>query len=126
MLTPGNTDDRAPVLQLSEQANLIGKLIGDRGYISSQLAEKLISKGIQLIMKNKLMHLSDKLLLRKRGIIETIIDQLKNISQIEHPRHRSPTNFLVNLFCALIAYAHQPKKPSLHLEENECKLLAIA
>ena len=56
-------------------------------------------------MKNKLMHLSDKLLLRKRGIIETIIDQLKNISQIKHSRYR--TNFLVNLFGGLIAYAHQ-------------------
>ena len=132
MLTPGNTDDRAPVLQLFEQANLIGKLFGDRGYISSSLADKLVSKGVQLItrikknMKNKLMYLFDKLLLRKRGIIETIIDQLKNISQIEHSRHRSPTNFLVNLFGGLIAYIYQPKKPSLHLDENECKLLAIA
>ena len=55
----------------------------------------------------------DKLLLRKRAISETIIDQLKNISQIEHSRHRSPLNFLVNLLCGLIAYCHQPKKPSL-------------
>ena len=77
-------------------------------------------------MKNKLIDLFDKLLLRKRGIVETIIDQLKNISQIEHSRHRSLVNFLVNLLGGLIAYAHQPKKPSLHLEENECKLLAIA
>jgi len=56
------------------------------------------------------------LLARKRSIIESIIDQLKNISQIEHSRHRSPVNFLVNLLCGLIAYAHQPKKPSLRLE----------
>jgi len=121
MLTPGNTDDRAPVEKLVEQAKFVGKLIGDRGYISSELFERLFSKGIQLItkirknMKNKLMGFYDKLLLRKRGIIETIIDQLKNISQIEHSRHRSPVNFLVNLIGGLVAYAHQPRKPSLNI-----------
>ena len=66
-------------------------------------------------MKNVLMPLTDKLLLRKRAIVETIIDQLENISQIEHSRHRSPINFLVNLICGLIAYCRQPKKPSLGL-----------
>ncbi|MEL6937144.1 MAG: transposase, partial [Cyanobacteria bacterium J06607_17] len=66
-------------------------------------------------MKNQLMKLTDKLLARKRSIVETIIDQLKNISQIEHSRHRSPVNFMVNLMCGLIAYCHQPKKPALHL-----------
>ena len=69
-------------------------------------------------MKNHLMHLSDKLLLRKRAIIESIIDQLKNISQIEHSRHRSPTNFVVHLIAGLVAYSHQDKKPSLHLDER--------
>ena len=66
-------------------------------------------------MKNKLMLLQDKLFSRGRSIIETIIDQLKNISQIEHSRHRSPFNFCVNVFCGLIAYCHQPKKPSLNV-----------
>ncbi|MFN9860778.1 MAG: transposase, partial [Pseudanabaena sp.] len=67
-------------------------------------------------MKNRLMRLNDKLLARKRSIIETIIDQLKNISQIEHSRHRSPINAMINIICVLIAYSHQPKKPSLHME----------
>ena len=67
-------------------------------------------------MKNKLMRRHDKLLSRKRSIIETINDQLKNISQIEHSRHRSPVNFCVNVLCGLIAYCHQPKKPNLHLD----------
>jgi Transposase DDE domain len=67
-------------------------------------------------MRQRLVEACDRLLLRKRAIIETIYDQLKNISQIEHTRHRSPRNFLVNLVCGLIAYAHQPKKPSLHLD----------
>lgn len=64
-------------------------------------------------MKNRLMRLTDKLLLRRRGLVESVIDQLKNISQIEHSRHRSAINFGVNLMAGLIAYCHQPKKPSL-------------
>lgn len=120
MLTPGNVDDRRPVPRLVRK--LFGKLFADKGYISRKLREELLQTfnvqlitGIRSNMKNVLMPLMDKLLLRKRAIAETIIDQLKNISQIEHSRHRSPINFLVNLLCGLIAYCHQPKKPSLHL-----------
>jgi hypothetical protein len=120
-LTPGNVDDRKPVPQMVRR--LRGKLIGDRGSISVPLTQLLFEQGLQLItrlrknMKNQLMHLSDKLLLRKRAIIESIIDQLKNISQIEHSRHRSPANFVVHLIAGLIAYSHQDKKPGLHLDE---------
>jgi Transposase DDE domain len=120
MLTPGNVDDRKPVPRMVRK--LFGKLFGDKGYLSKKLFEELLRTfhvqlitGIRSNMKNQLMSLMDKLLLRKRAISETIIDQLKNISQIEHSRHRSPINFLVNLICGLIAYCHQPKKPSLHL-----------
>ena len=66
-------------------------------------------------MKPRLMRLWDRLLLRQRFLIETINDQLKNISQIEHSRHRSLTGFMVNLVGGLIAYTFQPKKPSLGL-----------
>lgn len=103
--------------------HLFGKLFGDMAYLSQSMFEQLMEQGIQLItklksnMKNKLMVMTDKLLLRKRSIIETINDQLKNISQIEHSRHRSPINFLVNLVSGLIAYTHQPKKPSLNLSQ---------
>lgn len=116
-ITPGNTDDRKPVPSLVK--NLIGKLVGDKGYISSRLFATLHRQGLQLItkikknMKNKFMLLSDKLLLRKRAIIETVNDQLKNISQIEHSRHRSIWNFVANVFAGLIAYSLQPKKPSI-------------
>ncbi len=120
-LTPGNVDDRHPVPKLAK--GLLGKLVGDKGYLSQPLAQQLlVTQGLHLITKlrkkmhNRLLDWSDKLLLRKRTIIETITDQLKNISQIEHSRHRSPINFLVNLVAGLIAYCHQPKKPSLGLQ----------
>jgi hypothetical protein len=69
-------------------------------------------------MKQRLIPLNDRLILRKRSIIETIIDQLKNISQIEHSRHRSPVNCFVNILGGLIAYCHQPKKPSIAIDHN--------
>lgn len=120
ILTPGNVDDRRPVPKMVRK--LFGKLFADKGYLSKKLAEELLRTfnvqlvtGIRSNMKNVLMPWMDKLLLRKRAIVETIINQLKNISQIEHSRHRSPINFLVNWLCGLIAYCHQPKKPSLNL-----------
>ena len=122
-LTPGNVDDRQPVPQLTRQ--LFGKLFGDKGYISAEVFAELWDRGLQLIthirrnMTNQLMPLLDKVLLRKRSLIETVNDQLKNISQIEHTRHRSPTNFLVNLVAGLIQYTHQPKKPSLRLNTSD-------
>ena len=119
-ITPGNIDDRKPVPDLCK--GLFGKLIGDRGYISQTLFEQLFETfDVQLItklrrnMKNQLMPIVDKLLLRKRSIIETVNDQLKNISQIAHTRHRSPINCFINILAGLIAYCHQPKKPSLNL-----------
>lgn len=122
MLTPGNMDDRKPVPELLKA--LFGKVFADRGYVSQSLFEQLLhTYGIALYakpkrnMKPRLMRLTDKLLARKRAIIESIIDQLKNISQIEHSRHRSPVNFCVNLLCGLLAYCHQPKKPSLNLDD---------
>lgn len=118
-LTPGNIDDRKPLPAMAK--GLWGKLFGDKGYLSSNLSEKLAEIGITLVtsakknMKNKLMLLWDKIMLRKRFLIETVNDQLKNVMQIEHTRHRSPTNFLVNLISGLLAYSFKPKKPSLNL-----------
>lgn len=123
MRSPGNTDDRTPVPKLLQQ--LFGKVFADKGYVSQKLAKQLLSTtGIQLMtklkrnMKQRLMPLNDRLMLRKRSIIETIIDQLKNISQVEHSRHRSPVNCFVNILGGLIAYCHQPKKPSIALDHN--------
>ena len=122
-VTAGNVDDRKPVPKLVE--GLVGKLFGDKGYISAKLFDALFRDGLQLItnlrsnMKNRLLTLEDKLKLRKRFIIETINDQLKNLSQIEHSRHRSVHNFAVNLIAGLLAYTFQPKKPSLNLDASE-------
>ncbi|AUB43448.1 Transposase (plasmid) [Nostoc flagelliforme CCNUN1] len=119
MITPANVDDRKPVPEMTK--NLFGKLFGDRGYISHKLFELLFQQNLQLIttikknMKNRLMPLIDKILLRKRSLIETVNDQLKNISQIQHTRHRSVCNFMVNVIAGIIAYTYQDKKPSLNL-----------
>ncbi|MEM9667070.1 MAG: IS982 family transposase [Bacteroidota bacterium] len=126
-LTAGNVDDRSPVPEMVE--GIEGKLYGDKGYISQVLAEQLREGGLELItplrknMKPKMLHLFDKLMLRKRALIETVNDQLKNISQICHTRHRSPQNFLANLLGGLIAYCFQPKKPSLSLVPSERGML---
>ena len=119
MLTPGNVDDRNRPLIQTLTKNITGKLFGDRGYLSGPLFKFLFKRGVQLITKlkknmaNKLMPLMDKLLLRKRALIESINDELKNMCQIEHTRHRSPINFLVNLFSGLVAYTFFPRKPSI-------------
>ncbi len=128
-LTPGNVDDRAPVIDMTK--NIFGKLFGDKGYICQKLFEKLFRNNIKLItkikknMKNKLMLIEDKILLRKRSLIETVNDQLKNISQIEHTRHRSVFNFMVNIIAGLIAYTQQPKKPSLGIINQENLVIIV-
>ena len=122
-LTPGNTDDRRPVPELVK--GLFGKLFGDKGYISQPLFEALYDKGVQLLtklkrgMRNRLIPLFDKIMLRKRAIIESVVDQLKNISQIEHSRHRSVANCFVNLVAGLIAYTWREKMPSLNIRVKE-------
>lgn len=104
---------------------MFGKLFGDKEYIFQKLTEKLWEKGIQLITKQKknakkkgVLKLSDKILLRKRALIEYVNDFLKNICQIEHFRHRSRCNFVTNLVSGIAAYAFLPKKPSLQPWEN--------
>ena len=119
-MTLGNTDDRTPVRQLTQ--GLSGKRFGDKGnHISQELFDDLLVQGVQLVtsirkrMKNRLKFpVVDKLLLRKRMLIECVIHQLKNICRLEHTRHRSVANCFVNIAAALIAYTYQEKKPSLN------------
>ena len=118
-VTAGNVDDRDWKTLSFLTREIFGKLFADKGYLSQKLFERLYENDITLItkikknMKNKLMDMSDKILLRKRAIIESINDFLKNICQIEHTRHRSVHNFVVNLVAGLVAYSFIPKKPSL-------------
>jgi hypothetical protein len=129
-VTTGEVNDQVPVERMA--SGLWGQLFGDRGSISRVLHQALWAQGLALItlvrrnMKPRLMRLWDRLLLRKRFLIETINDQLKNISQIEHARHRSLTGFMVNLVGGLIAYTFQPKKPSLGLRRRDSGLPVIA
>ncbi|WP_263081036.1 IS982 family transposase [Endozoicomonas sp. Mp262] len=121
--TSGNTDDRAVLEDMC--CHLFGKLFGDKGYISKAKAQLLKEKyDVDLIttrrknMKPQNLPAFDKVLLRGRAIIETVNDQLKNISQIEHTRHRSKFNFMVNLLAGLVAYTFQKKKPSLNIQHT--------
>jgi hypothetical protein len=132
LFTPANTDDRQPLKDKNFHKRLFGKLFGDKGYISQSLFEEMFIDGIHLItkprknMKNSLMHIHDKVILRKRALIESVNDELKNTCQIEHTRHRSVDNFLANLVSGLIAYSFLQKKPSLNLENIDNKRIAIA
>ena len=102
--------------------DIFGKIYADKGYISQTLFELLFEDGKELItklkknMKGKVMTFFDRLLQRKRAIIESVNDELKNICQIDHTRHRSPVNWLMNIFSGLTAYMFLPKKPSLKIE----------
>lgn len=130
-ITQANVDDREPLKNEGFLKSIFGKLFGDKGYISDKLQQLLFVDGIQLItsirnnMKNSLMEMNDKILLRKRSVIETVNDELKNICQVEHSRHRSVANFLTNLIAGIIAYHFLPKKPSLRYEVLKNNQLAI-
>ena len=129
IFTPGNVDDRNETMMNKLTKRIFGKLIGDKGYLSKKLFALLWDKGVQLItkikknMKNVLMPMLDKLLLRKRALIESINDQLKNISQLEHTRHRSPINAMVNWISSLVAYSYQEKKPSINFATHQRNMI---
>ena len=124
MITPGDIDDREPSKYNAFVEFLYGKLVGDKGYIGKELFQRLFVNGIQLItklksnMKGALMSVSDKLLLRKRATIETVNDELKNIAQTEHSRHRCFDSFIVNILGAIAAYCMFPKKPCINVQRT--------
>jgi hypothetical protein len=131
VITLGNVDDREPLVAGKMLKSIWGKLFGDKGYLSKQLFETLFVSGIHLItkirnnMKNTLMNVNDKILLRKRALVESVQDELKNICQIEHSRHRSFVNFLTNLLAGLTAYTFLPKKPAIKCNFEFTNQLAI-
>jgi hypothetical protein len=121
-LTSANVDDRDFQTIQTLTKKLFGKLFGDKGYISASLFETLFNNGVHLVtgiknnMKNRLMNFHDRIMLRKRSIIETINDELKNICEVEHTRHRAMHNFVMNLISALAAYCFFDKKPAIRFD----------
>jgi hypothetical protein len=113
----GNKDDRKHFCSMTQ--GIFGKVFGDRGYLSKKLFNDLWDKDIQLItrlkqgMKNMLLSITDKLLLLKRVLVETVIGRIKLLDKFEHTRHRSPINSLSHMVTSLINYQLLPHKPSI-------------
>jgi Transposase DDE domain len=116
-ITKGNVDDRVPVPGLTK--SLRGFVYVDKGYIKQNLFINLYERGLKMVhgikknMTNKLMDLKEKIMLRKRNIIETVFDYLKNKMNLEHTRHRSPINAFVNMLSTFISYCLKTNKPSI-------------
>jgi hypothetical protein len=127
-ITTANTDDKQPIPSMAKK--LFGKLFGDKGYISNKLSEELLDKGVVLItsirknMKPRIMSLFDRLVLKKRTLIESINNQIKTKFDLEHSRHRSPLNGFTHMISTLIAYCLNPTKPAANISfHNELKEL---
>jgi len=131
-LTKGNVDDRDWKHFAEMTRDVFGKLFGDKGYVSKALADLLWGNGIQMVarpkknMKNVNLSQQDRIMLRKRAIIECVNDELKNICKLQHTRHRSLGNFLLNILGAIAAYSFFPKKPSLNIQFDNSNQLTIA
>ena len=130
-LIRANVDDRNQKVFNDLTKDLFGKLYADKGYISQSLFASLFDRGVHIVtgirtnMKNRLMDVHDKIMLRKRSIIETINDMLKNVAQIVHTRHRSISNFIVNLLGAIASYCLFPKKPCINVQRTIDTQLAL-
>jgi hypothetical protein len=124
-ITSGNTADSTVLDEITR--HLKGKLYADKGYISHEVFHKLWQRGLHLItgirrnMRNHLMLLGDKIMLRKRFVIETVFDILKCEMGLEHTRHRSPVNAMVHVLSCLVAYAYRPGKPAISLKAQQIK-----
>lgn len=122
VLTRANVDDRDETVINTLTDKVIGKLYADKGYISQSLFDRLWDQGLHIVtglranMKNRLMPLYDKIMLRKRSVIESVNDMLKNVAQLVHTRHRSVANFLMNLLGALGAYSFFAVKPQINFD----------
>lgn len=128
-ITKANTDDRVPLPKMLQK--LKGWLFADKGYLGMPLIKKLQAQAIQIFtkvrktMKARIMTPTQQFFLGKRGIIETVIDQLKNSCQIEHTRHRSPANAMVNIISGVIAYCFRDRKPSIRLNKIDMKNMTL-
>ena len=123
LITKANVDDRYPLKNKYFHNKIFGKIYGDKGYWGKDLFDKLFVDGIHLVtklrknMEKKALEFMDKVYLRKRAVIESVNDVLKNTYQIEHSRHRSFDNFIGNLIAGLNAYAFLDAKPSIKIQQ---------
>jgi hypothetical protein len=128
-ITTGNTSDKNQDLVEHLTQGLTGKLFGDKGYISNPLFKRLFSRGLELKtkvkqnMKNKLMCFLDRILLKKRGVIESVNRIIKDVLGAASSRHRSPINYFSHLYSSLLAYAFYPNKPSIKISTKDLGLL---
>jgi len=128
-ITPANTHDTKPVKEMVVDS--MDRLYADKGYISKMLAGDLLEQGVTIInnvrknMKARALSLWDRAMLSRRFIIETVNDQLKNISQIEHTRHRSVHGFMLNVIGGLVAYQLKERKRQLNLTSAEFNAIAV-
>ena len=131
-LSPGNTSDSNAKNIIRMTKEIFGKIFGDKGYISKALSDLLFGDRVQLItavrrnMKQKALSNEEKLLLRKQSVIETFNDELKNICQAEHSRHRSIAGFILNIMSAIAAYSLFQKKTSIKIDIEETNPRVIA
>lgn len=122
VLTRANVDDRNESVIEPLTDKLFGKLYADKGYISQSLFGKLFDNGVHLVtglranMKQQVMPVYDKIMLRKRSVIESVNDMLKNVAQLVHTRHRSVHNFIMNLLAAMGAYCFFAVKPQVNFD----------
>ncbi len=120
IITPGNIADNNDHALRTLLAGCQGKCYADKGYLT-KLFEELYAQGLHLItkirknMKNKLMLFSDKIKLKKHGLIESVNDLLMTVFDIDHTRHRSPVNAIAHAFSGLIAYSFYEQKPSVFI-----------
>ena len=125
-------DDRDHKVMKSLSENIFGYLFGDKGYISQALFDLLFEDGIQLItkvrknMKQRNLTETEQILLRKRAVIESVNDELKNICKLQHTRYRSVNGFLFNIMSALAVFSFFPKKPSLKIKMEHSNQLKLA
>jgi IS5 family transposase len=122
-ITPGNIADSTVLDEISQ--HLAGKIYADKGYIGHEMFKRLWQRGLHLMtgirrnMKNYLMPMTDKIMLRKRFVIETILSILKGEMGLEHSRHRSVMNAMVHVLSCLVAYAFRPNKPAISLNSQQ-------
>lgn len=119
LITPGNVADNNENLLHQLLREVKGKVFGDKGYLT-KIFNELYEQGTRLItkvrrnMKTVLVTMEDKFYLNKRGVIESVIDILKSICDIDHTRHRSPLNAIIHILGGVAAYHFLDHKPSIY------------